>query len=87
MKRHVWEAVKSRKYIVTNASSLVKAAADMPRVEVVSMSKAEIAEHNEALALDAVFASAPAVAQIKGVHSMNFSGGGEVEYLCPDQRC
>ena len=74
MKRHVWEAVKSRKCIVTNASSIVKAA-DMPRVEVVSMSKAEIAEHNEALGLDAVFASAPAVAQIKGVHSMNFSGG------------
>ena len=53
VKRHVWEVVKSRKCIVTNASSFVKAAADMPRVEVVSMSKAEIAEHNEALGLDA----------------------------------
>lgn len=69
VKRHVWNQVKSRKAIVTNAATFVTAATGMMNVSVSELQQTEIDRRNAELHLTTVFEQAK---PIKGISSVHF---------------
>ena len=65
-KRDVWMQVKTRKAIVTNASTFVAAASGMKNVSVSEMDQREIDRRNKSLNLQAVFQNAKPISHFQG---------------------
>ena len=70
VKRQVWNAVKTRKHIVTDAKSFVAAAMNYTNVKVVEMTASDIEERNISLNVTKVFEAASPIPGIAAIHSV-----------------
>jgi len=74
VKRHVWLAVKSRKHVVTNASTFLTACRGT-NVDVIYMTDDDIREQNNLMNTDEVFTGAEPIKGIAHMHQFRVSNG------------
>lgn len=85
IKRQVWEAVRRRKCLVTNASEFVKANNPTSKINVIEVTDEEISQRNKCLKLTSVIKDSKTVVGIASMHCINIEDGNVIGYTTTKQ--